>query len=244
MHVSRKTGSGTSNEILKKILQSPHEEPEEVKKHRTNEDIVKILQKVLQSLDKKSEDDEKSEDEETSEDEEKEKMIQDIENKIFQEVTLEEKKRFYKLLNELKIRKSRLTIEDFEKIDRILPQYFEKEYKYERDKDGIWISDQRWNLSDQIREELQALQRELPLLSLEMQMILTFMDKKRWAIQDLLLIMESSEKDSEKDKSLLKKELQGLISEDEYQELKKDLSMDTITRVLSNRRLKPLDSEI
>ena len=100
------------------------------------------------------------------------------------------------------------------------------------------------NFSDQIRKELQAFQRELPLLSLEMQMILTFMDKKRWAIQDLLLIMESSKKDSEKDKSLLKKELQGVISEDEYQELKKDLSMDTITRVLSNRRLKPLDSDI
>ena len=55
MHISRKTGSGTSNEILKEILQSPHEEPEEVKKHRTNEDIGKIVQKVLQSLDEKSE---------------------------------------------------------------------------------------------------------------------------------------------------------------------------------------------
>ena len=56
--------------------------------------------------------------------------------------------------------------------------------------------------------------------------------------------MESSEKDSEKDKSLLKKELQGLISEDEYQELKKDLSRGTIARVLSNRRFKPMNSEI
>ena len=242
MHVSRKTGSGTSNEILKKILQSPHEEPEEVKKHRTNEDIVKILQKVLQSLDKKSEDKETSEDEETSKGNEKEKMIQDIENKIFQEVTLEEKKRFYKLLNELKIRKSRLTIEDFEKIDRILPQYFEKEYKSERDKDGIWIK--KGNLSDQIRKELRALQRELPLLSLEMQMILTFIDNKRWTFKSLLSIMESSEKDSEKDKSLLKKELQGVISEEEYQELKKDLSMDTITRVLLKRKFKPMYSEI
>ena len=55
--------------------------------------------------------------------------------------------------------------------------------------------------------------------------------------------MESSEKDSEKDKSLLKKELQGVISEDEYQELKKDLSMDTITRVLLKRKFE-LDSEI
>ena len=71
-------------------------------------------------------------------------------------------------------------------------------------------------------------------------MILTFMDEKRWAIQNLLSIMESSEKD----KLLQRKELQGVISEDEYQELKKDLSMDTITRVLSNRRFKLLDSEI
>ena len=223
-------------------MQSPHEEPEEVKKHRTNEDIEKIVQKVLQSLDEKSEDKKTFEDEKTSKANKNEKMIQDIENKIFQEVTLEEKKRFYKLLNELKIRKSRLTIEDFEKIDRILPQYFEKEYKSERDKDGIWIK--KGNLSDQIRKELRALQRELPLLSLEMQMILTFIDDKRWTFKSLLSIMESSEKDSEKDKSLLKKELQGVISEEEYQELKKDLSMDTITRVLSNPRLNPLDSEI
>ena len=49
---------------------------------------------------------------------------------------------------------------------------------------------------------------------------------------------------SEKDKLLQRKELQGVISEDEYQELKRDFSMDTITRVLSNRRLKPFDSEI
>ena len=98
MHVSRKTGSGTSNEILKKILQSPHEEPEEVKKHRTNADIEKIMQKVLQSLDEKSKDKETSEDEETSKANKNEKMIQDIENKIFQEVILEEKKRFYKLI--------------------------------------------------------------------------------------------------------------------------------------------------
>ena len=98
MHVSRKTGSGTSNEILKKILQSSHEEPEEIKKHRTNENIEKIVQKVLQSLDEKSEDKETSEDEKTSKANENEKMIQDIENKIFQEVILEEKKRFYKLI--------------------------------------------------------------------------------------------------------------------------------------------------
>ena len=230
--LQRPTVKGGNLETLEKILQSPDEEPLEEEKHRTKEDIEKILQKVLQSLDEKSQDDEKSEDNE------KGKTIQDIENEIFEKVTLEERKRFCRLLNELKIRKSRLTIEDFEKIDRILPQYFEKEYEEEGMEKGIWIK--KGSFSERIREELRALQRELPLLSLEMQMILTFMDKKRWAIQDLLSIMKSSEKD----KSLQKKELQGVISEDEYQELKRDLSMDTITRVLSNRRLKPLDSEI
>ena len=240
--LQRPTVKGGNLETLEKILQSPDEEPLEEEKHRTKEDIEKLLQKILQSLDEKSEDKETSEDEETSKDNEKEKMIQDIENEIFQEVTLEEKKRFYKLLNELKIRKSRLTIEDFEKIDRILPQYFEKEYKSERDKDGIWIK--KGNLSDQIRKELRALQRELPLLSLEMQMILTFIDDKRWTFKSLLSIMESSEKDSEKDKSLLRKELHGVISEEEYQELKKDLSMDSITRVLLKRKFKPIYSEI
>ena len=174
------------------------------------------------------------------EDEKEEKIEyqEDIENEIFENVTLEERKRFYRLLNELKLRKSRLKIEDFEKIDRILPQYFEKEYEEEGLENGIWIK--KRSFSEQIREELRALQRELPLLSLEMQMILTFMDKKRWAIQDLLSIMESSEKD----KLLQKKNCQGVILEDEYQELKKDLSINTIARVLSNRRFKPMNSEI
>ena len=121
MQFRRKTGSGTSNEILKKILQSPHDEPEEEEKpnHRAKEDIEKILQKVLQSLDEKSEIED-----------EKEKKIKDIENVIFETVTLEERKRFYRLLNELRLRKSRLKIEDFEKIDRILPQYFKNEFEY------------------------------------------------------------------------------------------------------------------
>ena len=105
-------------------------------------------------------------------------------------------------------------------------------------RNGIQIQEE--SLSAQINQVLCALQRELPLLSLEMQIILTFMDEKRWAIQDLLSIMKSSEKD----KLLQKKNFQGVISEDGYQELKKDLSRDTIARVLSNRRFKPMNSEI
>ena len=41
-----------------------------------------------------------------------------------------------------------------------------------------------------------------------------------------------------------KKNFQGVISEDGYQELKKNLSRDTIARVLSNREFKPMNSEI
>ena len=66
------------------------------------------------------------------------------------------------------------------------------------------------------------------------------MDEKRWAIQELLSIIESREKDE----ILQKKNFQGVISEEEYQELKKDLSMDTITRVLLKRKFKPMYSEI
>ena len=87
--LQRPTVKGGNLETLEKILQSPPEEPEEVKKHRTNEDIVKILQKVLQSLDKKSE-----------VEDEKEKKTGDIENETFENVMLEERKRFYRLLNE------------------------------------------------------------------------------------------------------------------------------------------------
>ena len=47
-----------------------------------------------------------------------------------------------------------------------------------------------------------------------------------------------------KDKLLEQKNFRGVISDEEYQELKKDLSRDTIARVLSNRRFKPMNSEI
>ena len=91
-----------------------------------------------------------------------------------------------------------------EKIDRILPQYLQTEYEYEMTNT---TQIQKESFSVQIDQELCALQCELPLLSLEMQIILTFMDKKRWAIQDLLSIMESSEKDE----LLQKKNFQGVI---------------------------------
>ena len=225
MQDGRKTGSGTSNETFEKILKSPDQEEEKFKP-RTKEDIEKILQKVLQSLDEKSE-----------VKDQKEKKIEDSEDEIFENVTMEERNRFYKLLNELKLRNLHLKSEDFQKIDRILPQYFKKEYEYGM-QNGIQI--QKQSFSEKIHQELRTLQRELPLLSMEMQIILTFMDKKRWAIQELLSIMKSNEKD----KLLEQKNFRDVISDDEYQELKKDLSRDTIARVLSNRKFEPMYSEI
>ena len=129
--------------------------------------------------------------------------------------------RFYRLLNELKLHKSRLKSENFEKIDIIYPQYFKNEYEFGL-RNGIRIKKE--SFSGQIKQELSALQRELPLLSLEMQIVLTSMDEKRWAIQQLLSILISTKKD----KFLKKKNFRGLISDNEYQELKKDLSRDTI----------------
>ena len=42
---------------------------------------------------------------------------------------------------------------------------------------------------EQINQELGTFQHELPLITLEMQIILSFMDKKRNAIQDILWIL-------------------------------------------------------
>ena len=60
----------------------------------------------------------------------------------------------------------------------------------------------RTSFSDQISQELQRFQHELLLISLEMQIILAFMDKKRKAVKHLLLILQSNEKEKQKDKSI------------------------------------------
>ena len=72
-----------------------------------------------------------------------------------------------------------------------------------------------------------------------MQMIINFMDEKRILIKELLRMLKSEEADE----LLKKKNFRGLITDDEYQELIKDISKDTIASVLSNRRFKSLDSE-
>ena len=122
------------------------------------------------------------------------------------------------------------------KTSRKSTKSFKNEHEYGL-RNGIQIKKE--SFSAQINQELHALQPELPLLSLEMQIILTFMDEKRWAIQQLIALMKSTEKD----KLLEQKTFRGLISDNEYQELKKDLNRDTIARVLSNHRFKSANSE-
>ena len=170
--------------------------------------------------------------------EKKEIHQEDIENKIFEDVTLEERKRFHKLLDELKSRKSHLEVEDFYKMDMILPQYFKKEYG--KKADGLHRQNESY--SDQINQELRKFQQQLPFLSLEMQMILNFMDEKRVLIRNLLNLLKYNEK-HDKDKTLLRWKCRGIITDEEYQDLKDDPSKDTITRVLANRTFNSLNSE-
>ena len=236
--IKRKNGGGTtSGKSLQKflpnlkILQSPDKESLEEEKQddnrtNSNKELKKLLQKMLQSLN-----------EESGVQEEMEKKIehqQDIEDIIFEDVTVEERKRFYRLLNELKSRKSRLDNEDFQKIDMLLPQYFKKEYGMQADG---WRR-QEESFSEQIDKELRRFQQALPLISLEMQMILTFMDKKRILIQDLLRVLERDDT-----AGLQKMNFRGELTDDEYKELKEDLNSDTIARVLSNSIFESLDSE-
>ena len=211
---------------MEKILPLKESSVEEKEKDN-KKDVKKLLQKMLESLDEESE-----------VEEEKEKEIEfqeDTEDKIFEDVTLEERKRFYRLLYELKSRKSHLENEDFQKIDMLLPQYFKKEYGMQAD----GMQRQKKSFSEQINQELRKFQGELPLISLEMQMILNFMDEKRISIKELLRILKSDEADE----LLRKKNFRGVITDDEYKELQKDLSKDTVARILPNRRFKSLDSE-
>ena len=101
---------------MKNIIQSS----EVYHRTSTKKIIEKILQKILTSLDEESEiEDEK---------EEKIEYQEDIENKMFEDVTVEERKQIYKLLTELKWCKSRFKFEDFHKINMLVSEYSKKEY--------------------------------------------------------------------------------------------------------------------
>ena len=106
-------------------------------------------------------------------------------------------------------------------------------------KDNNKLERENKSFSEQINQELRTFQQELPLISLEMQIILNFMDKKRNMIKNLLRIVETNN-----DELLGKIHVWNDILEDEYKELKNDLSKNTIEKVLSNRKFVPMNSDI
>ena len=131
----RRTGGGrTSNETLEKVLQSPQDESALVEKktnnHKISKEVKETLKKMLQPLHEEPEEDENQGE---KGDDNRTRSEEDIKQEIFEDVTLKERKRFYKLLNELKSRESNLKAEDFQNIDKLLPQYFKDEYEW---KDG------------------------------------------------------------------------------------------------------------
>ena len=70
------------------------------------------------------------------------------------------------------------------------------------------------------------------LIFLEIQIIISFMKKKRLALNDLLHIMESKNGQNE----MLEKEVnQGIITEAEKNELLNNLDTETIKSILSHR---------
>ena len=86
-------------------------------------------------------------------------------------------------------------------------------------------------IGDEILDRLRGLQRFMPLVSLEMQMLLNFMDKKRQALNKLIEIMES------KDQSDLLEKMadKGIITDAEKYELMNILNRERITKILSRR---------
>ena len=146
---------------------------------------------------------------------------------MFENVTLEDKERFLQLLSKLK--KNNPT-GDFEKIDELIPQYWNNEFKMNKD---WWNNRVGQVIGDEIIEELHRFKGgENKLRSLEMQIILSFMEKKRKALNDLLQIMESKNGENE---MLERRVNQGIITEAEKNELFKNLDMKTIKSILSHR---------
>ena len=190
------------------------------------------LRKIMEILEGKmvdsEEDNEREDDDETSD-----KTI-NTENDttprdtaMFENVTLEDKERFLQLLSKLK--KNNPT-GDFEKIDELIPQYWNNEFKM--NKDEWWNNRIGQVIGDKIMEELSAFKSDNMLTFLEMQIIMSFMEKKRLALNDLLHIMESKNGQNE----MLEKEVnQGIITEAEKNELLNNLDTETIKSILSHR---------
>ena len=143
---------------------------------------------------------------------------------MFEDITLNDREKFMRLLDDLK---KKLGKESFEDLDDLVPEYWNNKAE---------IRNFRWQrvgdvIGDEILDRLRGLQRFMPLVSLEMQMLLNFMDKKRQALNKLIEIMES------KDQSDLLEKMadKGIITDAEKYELMNNLNRETITKILSRR---------
>ena len=204
-----------------------------------SDETLRQIMEMVRTQNESNADDGSTEIDVPGENDEKDEEPMKVDNRprdtaMFEDVTLGDKNKFTLLLNKLK---KHLKEEDFVKIDNLLPQYFKNESKF---------NDYGWgrtgeDVRDEIGQELRSFQRQgLPLLSLELQILLEFMDKKRQALNDLLAIIKNGDKDD----SLERVSLHGVITEDEKRQFMKELSRDAIARVLSNRKFTPMNSEI
>ena len=145
---------------------------------------------------------------------------------MFEDITENDKRKFMQLLSELK---DNLKNENFEIIDALIPHYWNNEFRLSKE----WWNRPGQAIGEKILQELRGFQRKKPSVSLEMQILLSFMEKKRDALNKMLNAMES-DKDKEE---LIEDEFdKGIITEAEKNELLNNLNRDTIRKVLSQRK--------
>ena len=193
----------------------------------SDETLRKIMDMLEGKMDDSEEDNEREDDETSGKTIDTEIDTTPRDTAMFENVTLDDKERFLQALSKLKENNPR---GDFEKIDELIPQYWNNEFKMNKD---WWNNRVGQVIGDEIIEELHRFEGvENMLRSLEMQIILSFMEKKRKALNDLLQIMESKNGENE---MLERKVNQGIITEAEKNELLNNLDTETINRILSHR---------
>ena len=191
----------------------------------TNEFMHKVMQK-FKTIENESVEDKTEMEQHRSEkkDEESRMNNRPRDTVMFEDITLNDREKFMRLFDELKKKLGKESIED---LDDLVPKYWNNESE---------IRNLRWQniggvIGDKILERLRGLQRFAPLVSLEMQMLLNFMDKKRQALNKLIQIIESKDQNYLLEKMVLR----GIITEAEKNDLRNKLDKEAIIKILSRR---------
>ena len=191
----------------------------------TDEFMDKVMQKFKTIENESVEDKTEMEQPQSEKEDEKFQMNNRPHNTVmFEDITLNDREKFTRLLDELKKKLGKESIED---LDDLIPKYWNNEYE---------MRNHRWQnigdvIGEKILERLRGLQRFAPLISLEMQMLLNFMDKKRQALNKLVQIIESKDQNYLLEKMVLR----GIITEVEKNDLRNKLDKETIIKILSRR---------